>query len=268
MERSYGGKRILITSNGDEISRNIAFHLAKCGCRLVLMGEESCLQSMAAMIMGSLNGVSPIKVIGLNMNEEKESDFDRAVDMACKCLGTVDAFVNCYLYEGKLQEPLQLAEDEFKKIVRINFMAAWFLLKAVGRRMRDSKSGGSIIFLTSIIGAERGLYPGAAAYGSCLAGVEQLVRTWAMEIGKYQIRVNSIARGLHLEDEYPMTVGKEKAESATKEVMPLMRWLDVKKDLASTVMYLVSDDSRYMTGTTIFVDGAQSLVRPRMRSFM
>ena len=55
-------------------------------------------------------------------------------------------------------------------------MAPWFLLKAVGKKMRDYNSGGSIIFLTSIIGAERGLYPGAAAYGSCSAGIQQLVR--------------------------------------------------------------------------------------------
>lgn len=90
----------------------------------------------------------------------------------------------------------------------------------------------------------------------------------ALEMGKHQIRVNGISRGLHLEDEYPMSVGKERAEKLTKEVAPLNRWLDVKKDLASTVIYLISDDSRYMTGTSIFVDGAQSLVRPRMRSYM
>ena len=60
--------------------------------------------------------------------------------------------------------------------MKINFMAPWFLLKAVGKKMRDYNSGGSIIFLTSIIGAERGLYPGAAAYGSCSAGIQQLVR--------------------------------------------------------------------------------------------
>lgn len=89
-----------------------------------------------------------------------------------------------------------------------------------------------------------------------------------MEVGKFNIRVNAIARGLHLKDEYPATVGTEKAEKATKDVMPLHRWLDVKSDLVSTVLYLVDDDSRYMTGTTIYVDGGQSLVRPRMRSFM
>jgi len=77
---------------------------------------------------------------------------------------------------GKNQEPLSITEDEYKKTVKVNIMAPWFLLKAVAKRMRDSRSGGSIVFLTSIIGAERGLYPGAAAFGSCMASIQQLVR--------------------------------------------------------------------------------------------
>lgn len=75
-----------------------------------------------------------------------------------------------------MQDHLELAESEFKKTVKINFMAVWYLLKAVGQRMRDFNTGGSIVFITSILGSERGLYPGAAAYGSVLAGVQQLVR--------------------------------------------------------------------------------------------
>jgi enoyl-[acyl-carrier-protein] reductase (NADH) len=94
------------------------------------------------------------------------------------------------------------------------------------------------------------------------------VQASAMEIGKYKIRVNAIARGLHLEDEFPLSVGRERAEKLVKEAAPLERWLDVKNDLASTVIYLISDGSCYMTGTTIYVDGAQSITRPRMRSFM
>ena len=85
--------------------------------------------------------------------------------------------VNCTaLQAGPIQEVLQLSEEEFKKIVKINMMASWFLMKAVCRRMRDQKSGGSIVFLSSLIGSERGLYPGAAAFGSCSAGLQQLAR--------------------------------------------------------------------------------------------
>jgi len=261
-------KKVLLTSNGDDISLNIARHLSNRGCRLVLIGNESSIRRAAEKIMDSVDGVVGIEVVGLDMEEEKEGVYDEAVDKAYKILGNLDALVHCYAYEGKMQDPLQLAEDEFKKIVKINFMAAWYLLKAVGKRMRDHKSGGSIVFMNSLIGAERGLYQGAAAYGSCLAGVQQLVRLSALDMGKHQIRVNAIARGLHLNDEYPLSVGKERAEKLVKDAAPLNRWLDVRNDLASTVIYLVSDDSRYMTGTTIFVDGAQSIVRPRMRAYM
>lgn len=261
-------KKVLLTSNGDEISQNIAFHLAKQGCWLVLLGDESSLKKTAEKIKGSLDGAVKVEVVGLDMEDENELTFDLAVDQASKILGGLDSFVSCYSYEGKMQDPLQLAGDEFKKIVKINYMSAWYLFKAVGKRLRDQKTGGSVVFVTSLIGAERGLYPGAAAYGSALAGVNQLVRTAALEVGKHQIRVNSIARGLHLNDEFPVSVGKERAEKMVADAAPLNRWLDVKDDLASTVIYLISDGARYMTGTTIFVDGAQSLARPRMRSFM
>ena len=91
-----------------------------------------------------------------------------------------------------MQEHLQLGEDEFKKIMKINFMVPWFLLNAVGKRMRDYKSGGSIVLLTSIIGSPRGLYPGAAAYGSCSAGLQQLVRVSLL-------LYNNISSLLHLQ---------------------------------------------------------------------
>lgn len=80
--------------------------------------------------------------------------------------------------------------------------------------------------------------------------------------------MNAIARGLHIEDEYPKAVGKDRAEKFVKNAAPLERWLDPKSDVVSTVIYLISDGSKYMTGTTTFVDGAQSLTRPRMRSYM
>ncbi|XP_021713645.1 uncharacterized protein LOC110681825 [Chenopodium quinoa] len=266
MENS--GKRVLLTSNGDDVSVNIAYNLAKQGCRLVLMGDEGCLRNIGDRIADSIKDKNAIEVVGLDMEDDREAVFHGAVEKACNFLGKLDAFVNCYAYEGKMQDPLKMAEDDFKKTLKVNFMAVWFFVKAVGIKMRDQRTGGSIVLLTSIIGAERGLYKGAAAYGSCLAGINQLVRIMAMEIGTHQIRVNGISRGLYIQDEYPTSVGKERAERLVKDAAPLQRWLDPKKDLASTVSYLISDGSRYMTGTTVFVDGGQSLTRPRMRSYM
>lgn len=262
------GKRVLLTSDGDLISQSIAHQLAQRGCRVALVGDEIKLRHVAEKVNKSLESAFTVAVVGLDMEQDREAVFEEAVEKTFLILGGLDAYVNCCSYEGKMQDPMNLNENEFKKIVKINFMAPWYLLKFVAIKMRDQNSGGSIVFMTSVIGAERGIYQGAAAYGSCLAGIQQLARTAAIEIGKYQIRVNAIARGLHLDDEFPLSVGRERAEKLVKEATPLHRWLDVEKDLASTVIYLISDGARYMTGTTIFVDGAQSIVRPRMRSYM
>lgn len=68
--------------------------------RLVLMGKESSLRSVAEKIRGSLEGVVSIEVVGVDMEEERGGVFDEAVDKACEILGSLDAFVHCYAYEG------------------------------------------------------------------------------------------------------------------------------------------------------------------------
>ncbi|XP_011624965.1 uncharacterized protein LOC18438073 [Amborella trichopoda] len=175
------GRSVLLVSNGDAVSSNIALALAQNGSRLVLMGDENRLREVAGKIANSVMDGGRVEVIQLDMNEERERVFDEAVDKAWKCHGKLDAFVNCYTYEGKLSEPQHLPEDEFGRIVRMNYMSAWFLLKAVSKRMQHF--GGSIVLMISIIGMERGLYPGAAAYGSSLAAVNHLVRVESNRLG-------------------------------------------------------------------------------------
>ena len=68
--------------------------------RLVLVGNETVLQSMREGIVESLKGVLPIGVVGLDMEGEREAAFDEAVNGACSVLGTLDAFVHAYSYEG------------------------------------------------------------------------------------------------------------------------------------------------------------------------
>ncbi|KAG0459934.1 hypothetical protein HPP92_023062 [Vanilla planifolia] len=117
------------------------------------MGDENELRPMVEDITSSLKGANPIEVLGLNMEEEMEAVFDEAVRRAWKMLGN-DAFINCYLFEGKIEDPLLTTEDEYKKTLA------------------------------------------------------------AMEIGKHNIRVkDSIARGLHLGDKFPLSVGKEGGEA-------------------------------------------------------
>lgn len=73
--------------------------------RLVLMGNESCLRRVAEKISGSVNGAVPVEVVGVDMEDEREGAFGEAVDKACRILGNLDAFVNCFMYEGRAPTP-------------------------------------------------------------------------------------------------------------------------------------------------------------------
>ncbi|XP_009107011.1 carbonyl reductase [NADPH] 2 [Brassica rapa] len=261
-------KKVLMTANGDEVSRNIAIQLAKHGCRLVLMGNEASLRSTVDYIRVSVDGAFPVELIGADMEADSEEAFYVAVQKAWTRLGSLDAFVNCCTYQGKMQDILRVSEDEFKKITKINLTAPWFILKAVASMMKENGTGGSIVFLATIASGERGLYPGADAYATAAAAIHQLVRASAMSLGKHKIRVNMISRGLHLGDEYPVSVGIDRAQKLVKDAAPLGQWLNPEKDIYSTVIYLISDGSCFMTGTTVMVDGAQSLTRPRLKSYM
>lgn len=85
--------------------------LVLCIIRLVLMGKESCLRSIQQKIKGSLEGVVPVEVVDVDMEDEREGAFDEAVDKACHILGNLDAFVHCYTYEGTQSVPYIYLEN-------------------------------------------------------------------------------------------------------------------------------------------------------------
>ncbi|CAH8301767.1 unnamed protein product [Eruca vesicaria subsp. sativa] len=144
--------------------------------RLVLLGDEASLRSIVDHIRVSVDGAFPVLLIGVDMEDDSEEAFYVAVQKAWTCLGSLDAFINCYTYQGKMQDILQVPEGEFKKITKINLTAPWYLLKAVASTMKEHGAGGSIVFLATIASGERGLYPGADAYATAAAGIHQLVR--------------------------------------------------------------------------------------------
>ncbi|KAL2897346.1 Protein BCCIP-like protein [Bienertia sinuspersici] len=83
------GKRVLVTTNGDDVSINIAYNLAKKGC------------SIGDKITDSINDHDAIKVVGLDMEDDRETSFYGAVEKACNLLGNLDAFVDCILKKAK-----------------------------------------------------------------------------------------------------------------------------------------------------------------------
>lgn len=168
---------------------------------------------------------------------------------AQKALGTPFGLVNCagIAVDGVLA---MMSEDEIDRVLAINLKGTLVLTRRVLRQMLLSKEGGSIVNISSIIGM-RG-YSGLAAYAATKAGMDGITRSLARELGDRGVRVNSVAPG-YLETE--MTHGLDDHQRGQIVRRTPMGRLGRPEDVTGSVLFFLSDASRFVTGQTLMVDG-------------
>ncbi|HYL73324.1 MAG TPA: SDR family NAD(P)-dependent oxidoreductase [Bryobacteraceae bacterium] len=154
---------------------------------------------------------------------------------------------------------LQYSAEEFDKVIGLNLKGSFLIAQAVGRTMSERHSG-SIILMSSI----RSLVvePGQGVYAATKAGLVQLARTFAAELGSAGVRVNCIAPGVV---ETPLTEPiKNRPEwyRAYADRNALGRWAQAS-EMAGPVVFLASEASSYVTGTVLFVDGGWTAIDGR-----
>ena len=142
---------------------------------------------------------------------------------------------------------LALSDDEFARIVDLNLHGTFIVLQETGRRMA-SQGRGSIIVFSSI--RAQVIEPGQSVYAATKAGVVQLVRTLAAELGPQGVRANAIAPGPII----PPVDYDEAKIARTADKTLLNKWAD-PQDIVRTVIFIV--ENNYLTGELIHVDGGQ-----------
>ena len=146
---------------------------------------------------------------------------------------------------------LQLSDEEFDRVVGLNLRGAFLLLREAGRVMAQ-QGGGSIIVFSSI--RAQVVEPGQGVYAATKAGVVQMVRALAAELGALGVRANCIAPGVV---ETPLTAPIKQHPGwyqAYADKGVLRRWAQAD-EMVGAVVYLASDASSYVTGSLLFVDG-------------
>ncbi len=147
---------------------------------------------------------------------------------------------------------IRLSEDSLNQILDVNLKGAILTVKAAARVMR--RSGGSIVLISSVIGLTGNI--GQAAYSSSKAGMIGLIKSAALELGRWNIRVNGVAPGFvktRMTEKLP-----QKVIDYYIQKCPLGR-VASPGEIAPVVAFLLSDASSYITGETIVVDGGASL---------
>src|SRR3989442_2733563 len=235
------GKVAAVIGGASGIGEAVARGAAEQGATVIIVDtNEAAAQSIASRIGGS--------AVGLDICDAR--DVGGAMDAVARDRGRLDIVV-CTPSINVRKPILKYAEEEFDRVVEVNLKGSFNVLQAAGRVMTAQRRG-SIVLFSSI--RSQVVEPGQSVYAMTKAGIVQLVRTAAVEVGAFGVRVNALAPGVV---ETPLTApikpnAQWDAPYANKSA--LKRWARPEEMIGPT-LFLASDAASYVTGTVLFADG-------------
>lgn len=263
---SLAGKSCVITGASRGLGRAIALAFADQGADVVLAARSiGDLERLKQEIQtkGRRAVVQPTDVTEV-------AQLSALAAAAATSFGKIDTWVNNAggdtSIEGGWNEFIEITEDGWERMVRLNLKAQVFGAQVAARVMRDQGTGGSIIFLSSI----DSLYAtpgGEGIYGACKAAINNITQTMAVELGQYQIRVNAIAPAVV---ETPMTapwLATEEDRRKRSAFYPLRR-IGQPQDVAAAAVYLASDEAAWVSGAILLVSGGAVMTSDPYRYLM
>ncbi len=245
MSGRLNGRIALIIGAARGIGAAIAERLAEEGARIVVADSEV---EAGRATAGRLKG----RFVATDIS--KKADAERAVSEAVEAFGGLDIIVqNAGIYPWTLIENIE--PEEWDLVMAVNLKGTYLAARAALPVMKARKSG-RMIFTSSITGP-RVTSPGHGHYSASKAGINGFIKAAALEFSGYGITVNGIEPGNILTE--GMKMHRSPAFIKTMEdAVPLGR-LGTPRDIANAALFLASDDASYITGTTIIVDGGQTL---------
>jgi len=244
----------IVTGGGTGIGRSIALEFAKEGASVVICGRRKTNLEKVAEEIKALGKRSLAVVTDVSVKSQVQSMVKHTVDS----FGSIDILVNNagIIHAAPLVE---VTETEWDEVIDINLKGVFLCMQAVAPYMMKQKHG-KIINISSICGRGGALNDGAP-YCASKAGVILLTQVAAWELGQYNINVNNVAPGLVLT---PMAgQGKTKEEFAQfleeRKKGTVLHRVGNPADIARTTVFLASEDSSFISGQTIPVDGGRPI---------
>lgn len=189
----------------------------------------------------------------------KASDVQKYIDETVKLFGKIDIFFNNAGIEGAIKPMIDYPEEIFDKVISVNVKGAWLGNKYALPQMKD---GGSIIMTSSVSGILGSV--NLSAYIISKHAVMGIMRATAIEAGPRKVRVNSVNPGpvnnrmMRSIEEGEVAGHAEEVKRHLETTIPFGRYAE-PVEVAKLVLFLASDDSQYMTGTTQVIDGGISV---------
>lgn len=242
------GKTCLITGASQGLGRHFASVLAKAGATVVVTSLKSEMGQLEDLVSDITKQGG--KAIALDIDVREYDQFSDKIAHIVKQTQRIDVLVNNagVSYYTKF---FDIREKDWDTHLNINLKGAFFLAQAVAKQMVDNKVSGSIINIGSIAGSQSKKY--ALPFCVSKAGMHHLTRIMAYELVDYGIRVNGISPGLFPTEHVTDYIASEAGKIFIQQI-PLKR-PGQYKELNGALLLLASDDSSYMTGSIIEIDG-------------
>jgi len=237
-------KVALVTGGARGIGRAIGITFAKEGANIVVADVNLEMAQKTALEIEGLG----VKALVVEMDVTSYDQVEEGINKILDKMGKVDILVNnAGITKDNLL--LRMSPADWDAVINVNLKGAFNCIKAVSRPMIKQRSG-RIISIASIIGLMGN--PGQANYAASKAGIIALTKTIAKELASRNINANAVAPGF-IQTEMTARLSEE-LKKKMLEAIPLAK-LGAPEDVANLCLFLASDESSYITGQTIIIDG-------------
>ncbi len=257
----FRSKVALVTGAGSGIGKASALALSKAGARVALLGHTQSELEKAAGELRAAGGDALALTADVSSNEEMKAALDRLIDH----YGQLDVVVANAGINGVWAPIDDLKPEEFDKTIAVNLRGTYLTLHHAVPHLK--RKGGAIVVVSSINGNRTFTSPGATAYSATKAAQVAMVKQLALELGRHHIRVNAVCPGqteTEIDDntkkrgvgETAVPVNFPDGEIPVSDGKP-----GTSAEVADVILFLSSDAARHVTGTDVYVDGGQGLLR-------
>ena len=251
MEKKFSGQVAIITGAGQGIGYEIARQMALNGAAVIINDINEALVNQAAKAIMAEGGLChPLA------GDAANTDFiQQMVDTAVAQFGKLTiaiANAGITLFGDFLTYPAA----SLQSVMNLNLQGSFFLAQKAAQQIIKQGGGGSILFMSSVTGHQA--HQDLAAYGMTKAALEMLAKSLVVELSPYQITVNTVAPGATLTER---TLEDAEYKNTWSRITPMGRPATVA-DVANSVLFLVSPESRHITGQNLIVDGGWTAVSP------
>jgi NAD(P)-dependent dehydrogenase (short-subunit alcohol dehydrogenase family) len=255
------GKRVLVTGSGTGIGKGVALEFCREGAEVAFHYSGSREGAQAAVEQARREGAA--KVTALQADFRQADAAGELARQAVEFLGGIDILVNNAGITMNL--PFEkVTQEQFDTLFSVNIRAMYFLTQAVVRTMLEQGSG-TIVNIGSIHSVEA--YPEHSVYAATKGAINAFTRVLAIELAPKGIRVNGVVPGaVEVEAHHKIFPDYEATRAAVGRAIPA-GFIGQPIDIAKAVLFMASDDARYIVGQMLIVDGGTTSWMPFSDAF-